>query len=216
MRGWICIILVLLAAPVQAQQYRLVYDESSLPELYTRIKVYAEELQGGHYKRLPERTYKLSCKEAQLTGSTLQYDRGTLYRQNGDLHVDLLKDGKSIPLILHLPVLTDIRYNLFTDSIKPVLNYYVNVEGVFSNGKIYPLDTSFVTIASSEGIMQGMEWIVPRTRHFEKVTFTTTTLYYPFLQKEVTLYLKRYNDPRDAPGYEDRNEEDIIRNRRRK
>ena len=213
MRGWICMILLLLAGRTQAQQYRLVYDGGSLPELYKRIKVHAEELQGGHYKELPERAYKLSCKEALLNGNILQYDRGTLYRQNGDLHVDLLKDGKSIPLILHLPVLTDIRYNLFTDRIKPVLNYYVNVEGIFSNGKIYPLDTSFVTITSSEGIMQGMEWVVPRVHKFEKVIFTTTTLYYPFLQKEITLYLKKYNDPRDAAGYEDLSEEDIIRNR---
>ena len=105
-------------------------------------------------------------------------------------------------MALTLPLLTDIRFNLFTDSIKPVLNYYVNVEGTFSSGKVYPLDTSFVTITASEGSMQGMEWIKPASIDFEKVIFTAVSKFNPEITATTTVYIKRRWGPRNEVGKE--------------
>src|SRR5947209_1944729 len=66
-----------------------------------------------------------------------------------------------------------VYFNLYTDSIKTVLNYYVNVEGQYEHNRILPLDTSLVVITSDKGSMVGNEWIVPQKIDFEKVTFTT-------------------------------------------
>jgi hypothetical protein len=92
---------------------------------------------------------------------------------------------------------------VYTDSIKPVLNFYVNIEGVFTNGRILPLDTSMVTISSDVGSMVGMEWVVPKTLNFDKVTFTATAKYNPQLQQTETIYLKKFKDVRDTNGYND-------------
>lgn len=203
MRLVMSVMIIWASLQATAQQYRLVCSDVSLPELYTEIEVYAEALQGDNYQKLPARSYMLKSDDAEINGNTVRFSRQLLYKQNGELHFTMRKGGASIPLILSLPILKDIRYNLFTDSIKPVLNYYVNVEGVFSNGKIYPLDTSFVSITASEGQMHGFEWIVPAHRDFEKVTFTAASPYLPAKKKQVTLYMKKAKDPRDAPGYGD-------------
>jgi hypothetical protein len=106
--------------------------------------------------------------------------------------------------VLQLPYLTDLRFNLYADSIKPILNFYVNVEGVFSSGKIFPLTESQVALTANEGSMNGMEWVVPRERQFDHVVFTATSTVNPSITKSVTVYLKRYKDPRDAEGYQER------------
>lgn len=205
MRNVLMILMVLLAPQGFCQQYRVVYDDASLPELYTTIQVYAEEQKNSEWQRLPRRHYQLISPDADITNnSRLVYSRHVLYTQQGVLHISMLTGGDTIPLLLSLPALKDIRYNLYTDSIKPILNYYVNVEGVFSNGKVYPLDSSYVTITASEGTMQGLEWILPAERNFEKVTFTVTSAYLPGKEKQATLYLKKHKDPRDAEGYEER------------
>lgn len=95
--------------------------------------------------------------------------------------------------------LVRIYFNLYTDSIKPVLNFYVNVEGEYSDGRILPMDTGTVKIAADSGEMAGMEWLVkagmPR---YEKVTFTVTARENPALQDRVTVWMKKSPDPADA------------------
>jgi hypothetical protein len=204
MRLVMIVIIIWASLKTTAQPYRLVCSDASLPELYTHIEVYAEVLQNGSYERIPPRRYSLTSAEAIVRGNDVSYNRTQVYRQGGALHFNMFKGSNLTPLTLKLPVLTDIRYNLFTDSIKPVLNYYLNIEGEFSNGKIYPLDTSFVAITASAGRMTGLEWIPPAHIHFDKVTFTATCLYAPQLTKTITIYMKKHKDPRDAPDYEEK------------
>lgn len=204
-----------------AQEYRISIDGFVMPDMNTPVTIFAESGNGAGYKELPVRKYQLESTDARLAGNSRHgysflLDRDKVYRNNGKVHFDLIADGKRIPLVLHVPIIKDIRFNLYTDSIKPVLNYYVNVEGIFSNEQILPLDTNLVFIESDQGIMNGMEWIVPKQRPFDKVTFTVTNRYNPTLTKSVTLYLKKATDPRDAPDYQDRTEEEIRNNRRRR
>lgn len=96
-----------------------------------------------------------------------------------------------------------VFFNLYTDSIKTVLNYYVNVEGEFRDGSYLPMDTSYVTISADQGTMSGNEWIAPKDIHFEKVVFTVKVRNREDLRDTITVWLKRFKDPRDAPDYED-------------
>jgi hypothetical protein len=198
----------------QAQEYRLSLDNFSVPELYHTSTIFLEKKEGDSYK-LIKRGYRLTTNDGRLKGNELSYDPAVAAATGGVINFMAIVDGKEIPLSLKVPVLQDIRFNLYTDSIKPILNYYVNVEGVYSSGKIYPLTTDQVIISSDQGTMSGNEWIVPKSRTFEKVMFTATSRIDPRIKKSVTLYLKKYNDPRDAEGYEDRSEEDIRRGRNR-
>ena len=104
---------------------------------------------------------------------------------------------------LRKPVLEALYFNLYTDSIKPVLNFYVNVEGRYSDGSYLPLDTASIILSCDAGRMQGSEWVPPRIITFEKVTFTAVARHNPALRDEVTIYIRKARDPRDAPDYEE-------------
>jgi hypothetical protein len=118
---------------------------------------------------------------------------------------------KVLSLVLLLPFssraqqrnddLKRIYFNLYTDSIKTILNYYVNVEGEYRNGRFLPLDTNSITITADNGRMSGNEWIAPKDIHFEKVTFHVTAKGRPELHDQVTVWLKRAKDPRDDMNY---------------
>jgi hypothetical protein len=204
MKYLITIIILFTAFTLKAQQYRLNYDNSSIPELYNKVNVFLEEKSGNDYQ--PYRgKYKISTDEGSLKGLELSFNPITVQKNQGKVNFRVNIKGEELPVTLTLPVLTDIRYNLYTDSIKPVLNYYVNVEGVFSNGRIFPLSPDQVEISSNVGSMHGMEWILPKERNFESVVFTTKSKQNPAISKSITLYLKKYRDPRDAEGYEERN-----------
>jgi hypothetical protein len=124
----------------------------------------------------------------------------------------MLRTLKGLVLVMLLPMclhaqrseeLKRIYFNMYTDSIKTVLNYYVNVEGEFRNGKYLPLDTNTVIITADNGIMSGNEWIAPKDIRFEKVTFRVVSKGNSKLRDEVTVWLKRAKDPRDEIGTDD-------------
>jgi len=101
------------------------------------------------------------------------------------------------------PKLKRIYFNLYTDSIKTILNYYVNVEGEYSNGQVLPMDTSVIRIIADRGIMSGNEWIAPKKSDFEKVTFHAIAKDDLRINDRVTVWLKRAKDPRDEMGADD-------------
>lgn len=191
-------VAVLISLNSFAQKYRVNYTSESLPELYNEITIAAEEqMADGNYRPLRGK-YILATSDAQLHGRKLTIDHDKLYANNGVLDMTLNYNGQIIPVKLELPILKEIRYNLYADSIKPIMNYYLNVEGVYTNGRIYPLDQNYVTVASDYGIVEGMEWVKPDLIDFEKVSFHTAHNYVPIPAIDTTLYIKKYKDPRDA------------------
>lgn len=209
-------IFTILLIPAKAQEYRLGYDGKSLPELYERTNIFVEVRKGNEFIIVSPRQYRLTTRDARLSGNVLTYDRAKIYQDSGLVNFNLSIGGRNVPLSLNLPVLEDIYFNMYTDSIKPILNYYVNLEGKFSNGRVFPLDTSFATITADQGTMNGYEWILPKEHNFDSVTFVAISKLNPAITKSKTLYLKKYKDPRDDPNYQDRTEEEIINSRRRR
>lgn len=103
----------------------------------------------------------------------------------------------ALPAFAQKPELKDIRFNLYADSIKPVLNYYVNVEGEFSDGRILPLDASDIILKADWGNIQNSEWVIPKILEKDAVTFTATARNNPSLQRQITVYIQKRKDPRD-------------------
>jgi hypothetical protein len=196
------VLLLIGFLPAHAQQYRMNYDESTIPELYSTTEVFLEEKHGNEYEPFRGK-YRFSTPDVSMRGNQITYTPQELQRLGGKVNFRVEVKGDELNLPLTLPVLTDIRFNLYTDSIKPVLNYFVNVEGVYSSGRIFPLTPDHITLTSDQGTMNGMEWMLPKERPFEKVTFTATSRSNPNIRKSVTLYLNKYKDPRDAEGYEE-------------
>jgi hypothetical protein len=218
MKRFVMMIWVMIVAlNMNAQQYRVQYEPTSLPELYTTVQFFAVQGTGGAFNKMPARRYKLSTKDGKAEKNNMfTFEREHIYANKGVVNFTLSVNGRDMEYPVALPVLKDIRFNLYTDSIKPILNYYVNVEGEFTSGKIFPLTPDFVTITADKGEMRGMEWVVPKQLNFDHVTFTAQTRFAPLIEKKVTLFIKQYKDPRDAPGYQDRTEEEIIKGNRRR
>ncbi len=100
------------------------------------------------------------------------------------------------------PALKSVYFNLYTDSLKPVLNYYVNVEGETTDGRYLPLDTNDVFLTADWGEMRGNAWVIPRIFLDEKVTFTAVSKRNLMLRSSVTVWIQKGKDPEDAPDYE--------------
>jgi hypothetical protein len=199
----LCLFVLLTCFVGYSQSYRLVYDSLALPELYERVPLIVQQQSSGGYTNIPTRRFKLTTTDGHLDHNSFLYNRSHLYKNNGKAHFILHIDGNTIPLTVDLPVLRSIRYNLYTDSIKPVLNFYVNIEGVFTNGRLLPLDTSMVIITSNVGAMKGMEWVVPEKIGFDRVRFTAIAKHNTGLREEKTIYIKKFKDFRDTNGYND-------------
>lgn len=210
------IVCLLCCLSSYSQQYRLAYGDNSLPELYDKVDIFVQQQKGNGYTTLSSGKYKLSTNEGEYRNGTLTIDRNELQQNKGFVNFTLTIQGQTIPLQLQLPVLKSIRFNLYTDSIKPILNYYVNVEGEFSSGRILPLDSNSITIQVNHGSMIGMEWVLPAEHNFESVTFTAIAKNAPKLAIVRTVYLKKYSDPRDKAGYEDAGREEIIKGNKKR
>ena len=113
------------------------------------------------------------------------------------------------------PVLQRIYFNLYTDSLKPVLNYYVNVEGEYSDGSYRPLDTTTIRLTADRGVLRGNEWLIPPVIEYDRVTFRAVSKGNPALQDTITVWIKKGKDPRDAPDYASPEEEPYGPPRRR-
>lgn len=103
----------------------------------------------------------------------------------------------ALPALAQQSQLKDIRFNLYADSIKPVLNYYVNVEGVYDNGRILPLDDRDILLEADWGEIKGNEWVIPKTLEKDRVLFTATARENPELRRQITVYIQKRKDPRD-------------------
>lgn len=197
----------------RAQSYRLVYDEG-MPELYDEVHIILQQKVNGTFRDIMPKRYTLTTTDGKIDHNTFRFIRQRICQNNGIAHFTLKIDGKQIPLEMQLPVLADIRFNLYTDSIKPILNFYVNVEGTFSSGRVLPLDANHISITSDAGSMNGMEWVAPQQRNFEKVTFTATSRCKPALHISKTVYLKKHQDPRDAAEYRGKTEAELLNRRK--
>lgn len=99
-----------------------------------------------------------------------------------------------------------IYVNLYTDSLKKGTYNYINVDGLCSNGRYMPLDSSDITFTASAGKFYGNNlWIDPDFAD-EKVSITVALKTNPALHKEFEIYIKKKPDNEVL-----RTAEDILR-----
>lgn len=193
--------LSLFSSLCNGQRFRLNYDSSSIPELYQQTHIFLEILVNEQWRLATDR-YRIKCLTpgALLNQGTLTYNN-EIANSNHSLHFEIEIDNRVLPLELKLPTLKAIRIRPYTDSIKPVLDFYVPVEGVFSSGRIFPLSEQQAYVTPTVGKMDGFSWKPPALAAFEKVTFTAHSTQNEQLTHEITLYKKRKQDARDEPDY---------------
>lgn len=169
-----CLIFLTILAAGQTKEVKsikAVYDSTALPELYNKIPIglYIAYSNGevrstngflrGNYNW---NRVKVVPSSGTFQNGYLLLDRKTLVSQQYTIQLTITAADipQSITTDLTLPKLDSIRFHHYADSLKRGFRYYLNVEGIYSSGRIFPLDTSAVSIEVSEGKLLGQDLLI--------------------------------------------------------
>lgn len=160
-----------------AQQPHLVraiasYDTTAVAELFNTTPIglhliYSDSVsnQTAGFLKGNVRWNKLTVTSSNGTvqNGVLQFNRPQLIKDNYRITLTVTtKDKETVQTVLTLPRVVGVRFNLYSDSIKRGVHYYLNVEGQFSSHKVFPLDTSVLRFATSDGQIIGQDLLLPK------------------------------------------------------
>ena len=87
-----------------------------------------------------------------------------------------------------------IYVHLYTDSLKKGTYNYINIDGLLSNGKYLPLDSSQISFSSSAGKFSGNNlWVAPDLKE-EKITIHVILKKNNLIRKDFVMYIKKKED----------------------
>jgi len=95
--------------------------------------------------------------------------------------------------------LDSLFFNLYTDSLKKGTYNYINVDGRYSNGNYQPLTAEDLVFWSSAGQFDRNSLFIDSNIKDEKVTIRVSLKKDPKMQKETTIYVKKYDVPERLP-----------------
>lgn len=87
-----------------------------------------------------------------------------------------------------------IYVNLYTDSLKKGTYNYINIDGLLSNGKYLPLDSSHIIFSASAGRFYGNSLFIDKNFTTDKVNIKAVLRNNPAIFKEFTIYIKIKSD----------------------
>lgn len=141
------------------------YDSTAVPELFTTIPIgivitypdgTRESTRGFLRGRLRWHDLHVSTPQGMVQEGRLTYDRDKVWNNHHRVSFRVTAGDTTLTADLDLPYVEQIRFNLYTDSLKRSTPFYLNVEGRFSSGRIYPLDTGMVAFEKEGGgLLEG-------------------------------------------------------------
>ena len=100
----------------------------------------------------------------------------------------------SISCVVKAQKVDSIFVNLYTDSLKKGTYNYINVDGLLSNGRYLPLDSTQVIFWASEGKFSGNSLWLDKDFKYEKVFIKVMLRRNLLVSKEFTVYIKKKPD----------------------
>lgn len=181
------------------------YDSTSVAELYDRIPIGLKLLYDNGQLRKTEgflqgdyrwNRLKVNTNNGSFQNGTLVINRKQLAEQQYTVQLSVTVPDKAQPfqVPLKLPYLQSIRFNHYADSLKRDVHFYLNVEGVFSSGKIYPLDTSVIQFEVSEGKIIGQDLLIDLHSATRIITVTATDKNNPNIKVTSSIPVKQLPD----------------------
>jgi hypothetical protein len=147
------------------------YDPEAIAELYDRIPLGLEFIYANGQTRKTEgylqgayrwRNIKVNSSNGSVQNGYLLINRQELASQHYKvtLTISVPDSPQPITTTLTLPHLESIRFNHYADSLKRGIRFYLNVEGTFTSGKVYPLDTTAIKFQTSAGSLMGQDLLL--------------------------------------------------------
>ncbi|UEG49334.1 hypothetical protein LK994_11895 [Ferruginibacter lapsinanis] len=88
----------------------------------------------------------------------------------------------------------NIYVNLYTDSLKKGTYNYINIDGLLSNGRYLPLDSTHLIFSASAGKFYGNNLWLDKSFAGNKVDFKVVLKANPALYKEFSVFIKTKAD----------------------
>lgn len=101
-----------------------------------------------------------------------------------------------------------IFVNLYTDSLKKGTYNYINVDGLLSNGRYTPLDSTDIRFTASAGKFHGNSLWIDQNFAEDKILIGVVLKANPAQHKEFVMYIKKKPDNERL-----RTTEEILRGR---
>ncbi|MCW3467706.1 hypothetical protein [Chitinophaga nivalis] len=202
--GTLCCSLLAHAQQAKVVAVQALYDTTAVAELYNRVPLglqlqYSDNsvqrttgfLQGSYrWNRVAIRTSNGVVQNGYLTFNRQQLAK-TGYRVDFTV---TLPDNQVFETAIRLPYVTGIRFNHYADSIKRDIRYYLNVEGKFSSGHIFPLDTATIRFETSAGKIIGQDLLLEKNDTVKTVTVQAWYKYNPAMYLRSTIPVKQAPD----------------------
>ncbi|MBS1512140.1 MAG: hypothetical protein JST86_14925 [Bacteroidetes bacterium] len=96
-----------------------------------------------------------------------------------------------------------IYVHLYTDSLKKGTYNYINIDGLLSNGRYLPLDSSQIQFSASAGKFYGNTLFIDKNFAEEKVNIKVVLKANPALYKEFVMYIKKKADDENLKSVEE-------------
>lgn len=87
-----------------------------------------------------------------------------------------------------------ICVHLYTDSLKKGSYNYINIDGLLSNGRYLPLDSTHLHFSASAGTFYGNDLWIDNNFSDKKISIKVALKNNPFLYKEFDVYIKQTQD----------------------
>ncbi len=88
-----------------------------------------------------------------------------------------------------------IYVNLYTDSLKKGTYNYINVDGLMSNGRFTPLDSTKINFTCTLASFYGNSLFIPINFTGSKVNIKVSLKANPNVYREFEVYIKKNEDP---------------------
>ncbi len=124
------------------------------------------------------------------------FNREMLPDLNNKIPVQVSLNGQYRPGFIKIATQKALRFNFYTDTIKPVLNFWINVEGIKKDSTILPLSADELILSTSYGEIKGLELILPSETMVEYITLKACLIERPTECVEQTLPIMK----KDAMG----------------
>jgi hypothetical protein len=195
----------------KAMSVNAFYDSTSVVELFNTVPVgftfvsadgSAASTRGFLHGRIPWTRLHISSPQGVLRNGQLTFDRQKVWKNSHSVTFYIkIKGNDTLTCHLVLPYVEHIRFNLYTDSLKRDNPFYLNVEGTFSSGRVYPLDTVMLAFSKSGGgTLQGNVLTVKKgDTAVHRVHVEAWLKYDPDMRIEVSVPVKITADPTTLP-----------------
>lgn len=185
------------------------YDTAAVPELFNTIPVgftfvYSngkrESTRGLLGGKVRWNSFSVQSSQGEVHDGQLVFNLAKVWQSGHKVIFCIKIADTTLVSELELPYVKRIRFNLYTDSLKRNVPFYLNVEGIFSSGRIYPLDTERLEFKASAGVLNNNILLVKKSDtaiHQVKVYARLKTD--PALCDSVVIPVKKVGDTAKLP-----------------